>query len=80
MLGFLFLRQPVGGVRSKWDINWQVPRGIDQLYPWNCDKDTVTCFLNNYDVGDASEVRDDDEDDGDDGGDNENDEKCWCLN
>ena len=66
----------MGGVRSKWDINWQVPRGIDQLYPWNCDKDTVTCLLNNYDVGDASEVRDDDDDD--DGGDNENDEKCWC--
>ena len=33
MLGFLFLRQPVGGVRSKWDINWQLAGGIDQLYP-----------------------------------------------
>ena len=76
MLGFLFLRQPVGGVRSKWDINWQLAGGIDQLYPWNCDKDTVTCFLNNYGVGDAGEVRDGDGDNG--GGDDENDEKCWC--
>ena len=36
----------------------------------------MTCFLNNYGVGDAGEVRDDDGDDGDDDGDDENDEKC----
>ena len=76
MFRFLFLRQPVGGVRSKWDINWQVAGGNDQLYPWNCDKDTVTCFLNNYHVGDEDD--EDDGDDDDDGGDDENDGKCWC--
>ena len=53
-------------MRSKWDINWQVeaPRGNDQLYPWNCDKDTLPCFLNN--CGDDDGIDDDDDDENDD--------------
>ena len=40
------------GMRSKWDINWQVVRGNDQLWPSNCAKDIAFSFLNNFDDGD----------------------------
>ena len=38
----------------KWDINWYLAPGNDRQYPWNCDKVTVACFLNNSD-GDNDE-------------------------